>query len=85
MRVLPDNSTETVGIDHVMEARAQMIEARETHLDALGVRLRNLRVKRIIQTILTGGPRQKNSLERKAGLGYGRRGAGSEMLTEASR
>jgi hypothetical protein len=54
MRVLPDTSTETVGMEHVMEARGQMIEARETHLDALGVRLRDQRVKRIIQTIMTG-------------------------------
>jgi hypothetical protein len=31
-----------------------MIEARETHLDALGQRLRNPRVNRVIQTIITG-------------------------------
>jgi hypothetical protein len=31
-----------------------MIEARETHLDALGIRLRDTRVKRVIQTIMTG-------------------------------
>jgi hypothetical protein len=54
MRVLQNAATETVGITHVMEARAQMIEARETHLDALGVRIRDPRVKRIIETIITG-------------------------------
>ncbi|MDR1905140.1 MAG: endonuclease NucS [Treponema sp.] len=54
MRVLQRTGTETVDIFHVMEARKQMIEARETHLDALGVRLRDSRVKRVIQTIITG-------------------------------
>jgi hypothetical protein len=54
MRVLQSDSRETVGIEHVIEAHAQMIEARETHLDALGARLRDPRVKRIIQTIMTG-------------------------------
>jgi hypothetical protein len=34
MQVLLDTSTETVDTEHVMEARGQMIEARETHLDA---------------------------------------------------
>jgi hypothetical protein len=54
MRVLRNDSTETVDINHVIEARKQMIEARETHLDALGIRLRDTRVKRVIQTIMTG-------------------------------
>jgi hypothetical protein len=54
MRVLRSVDTETVGMAHITEARQQMIEARETHLDALGTRLRDPRVKRIIQTIMTG-------------------------------
>jgi hypothetical protein len=39
---------------HIMEARQQMVEARETHLDALGERLRDQRIRRVIQTIITG-------------------------------
>jgi hypothetical protein len=54
MRVLDADSTETVTIDHIQEARKQMIEARETHLDSLGVRLRDPRIRKVIQTIMTG-------------------------------
>ncbi|GHV93543.1 hypothetical protein AGMMS50268_40460 [Spirochaetia bacterium] len=54
MRILDRNSTETVTIDHIQEARKQMIQARETHLDALGERLRDQRIRRVIQTIITG-------------------------------
>ena len=54
MRVLHEDSSETVTVDHLKEARAQMLEARETHLDALGVRLRDPRIKRVVQSIITG-------------------------------
>lgn len=54
MRILDRNSTETITIDHIQEARKQMIEARETHLDALGERLRDQRIRKVIQTIITG-------------------------------
>jgi hypothetical protein len=54
MRVLDEKSTETVTIEHVREARQQMIDARETHLDALAVRLRDPRIRQVIQTIITG-------------------------------
>jgi hypothetical protein len=54
MRVLDADSTETVTIDHIQEARKQMIEARETHLDSLGTRLQDPRIRKVIQTIMTG-------------------------------
>jgi hypothetical protein len=54
MRVLSAESAETVSIEHIRAARAQMIEGRETHFDALGERLRDPRVKRVIQAVLTG-------------------------------
>ncbi|GHV96288.1 hypothetical protein AGMMS50293_26080 [Spirochaetia bacterium] len=54
MRILDAESTETVTIDHIQEAREQMIQARETHLDALGERLRDQRIRKVIQTIITG-------------------------------
>jgi hypothetical protein len=54
LRVLDAGSTETVTIDHLRQARRQMIEARETHLDSLGERLRDPRIKRVIQAIITG-------------------------------
>jgi hypothetical protein len=54
MRVLTRDSAETVTLEHVEEARKQMITARETHLEALGERLRDPRIKRVIQAILSG-------------------------------
>ncbi|MDR3247873.1 MAG: PD-(D/E)XK nuclease domain-containing protein [Treponema sp.] len=54
MRVLHEDDTETVTIEHIREARQQMIDARETHLDALAVRLRDPRIRQVIQTIITG-------------------------------
>ncbi len=56
LRILDADSRETVTIDHIMQAREQMIMARETHLDALGERLKDPRIKNVIQTILTGEP-----------------------------
>ena len=54
MRVLEEDNTETVTLDHILAARGQMIQARETHLDALGVRLRDPKIKRVIESILVG-------------------------------
>jgi hypothetical protein len=54
MRVLEQNSTETVTLAHIKEARQQMILARETHLDALAVRLKEPKIRGVIEPILTG-------------------------------
>jgi hypothetical protein len=54
LRILDEKNTETVTFDLVRQARQQMIDARETHLDSLGERLRDPRIKRVIQTIMTG-------------------------------
>jgi hypothetical protein len=54
MRILDEDSRETVTVDHLTAAREQMIQARETHLDALEVRLRNNKIKRIIESIIIG-------------------------------
>jgi len=54
MRVLNEDNYETVTIDHIMTAREQMIQGRETHLDALGMRLRDPRIKSVVETILVG-------------------------------
>jgi len=56
MRILDQDSTETVELKHVMEAREQMIMARETHLDALAYRLKEPGVRSVIEPILTGEP-----------------------------
>jgi hypothetical protein len=54
LRILDEDSRETVTADHLRLAREQMIQARETHLDALGQRLHDPRVKHVVQTIITG-------------------------------
>jgi hypothetical protein len=54
LRILGGESVETVELKHIEEAREQMILARETHLDALAVRLKEPGVRGIIEPILTG-------------------------------
>jgi len=54
LRILDAESVETVTIDHVKEARSQMIAARETHLDALAERLKDPRIRRVVQSIMIG-------------------------------
>jgi hypothetical protein len=56
MRVLDEDSTETVTIEHIKQAREQMILARETHLDALAVRLEDPKIRSVIQSLITGEP-----------------------------
>ena len=54
IRILNQSNAETVKLEHVQEAREQMIHARETHLDALGERLKDPRIRHIIEPIITG-------------------------------
>ena len=54
MRVLDQKSAETVTLEHIEKAREQMIEARETHLDALGERLKDPRIRRVVEPVITG-------------------------------
>jgi hypothetical protein len=54
MRVLDEDSRETVTLDHIMEAREQIILARETHLDALAYRMEDPRIRRVLETLMTG-------------------------------
>jgi hypothetical protein len=54
MRVLDAESTETVTIGHIRDAREQMIQARETHLDALAWRLEDPGIRKIMETFFSG-------------------------------
>ena len=54
MRVLREDDYQTVTLGHIAAAREQMILARETHLDALSVRLRDSKIRHIIETVITG-------------------------------
>jgi hypothetical protein len=54
MRVLDKNSAKTITVAHVIEAREQMILARETHLDALAYRMDNPKIREIIEGLIIG-------------------------------
>jgi hypothetical protein len=54
MRILDEDSRETVTLEHVAAAREQMIQVRETHLDALEVRLRDAGIRRVVEAIIIG-------------------------------
>ena len=54
LRILDRDSTETVELKHVEQAREQMMTARETHLDALAERLKDPRIHGVVQLILSG-------------------------------
>jgi hypothetical protein len=56
MRILDRESKETVELKHILEAREQMVLARETHLDALVYRLQEPGVRSVVEPILTGEP-----------------------------
>ncbi|GHU49671.1 hypothetical protein FACS1894200_08540 [Spirochaetia bacterium] len=56
MRILDADSIETVTVEHIQTARKQMIEARETHLDALAYRLDDPRIRSVMETLMTGEP-----------------------------
>jgi hypothetical protein len=56
LRILDETSTETVTLAHVQQARQQMIDARETHLDALAVRLDDPPIRSVIESLISGEP-----------------------------
>jgi hypothetical protein len=56
MRVLDEESAETVTVEHVKKAREQMILARETHLDALAYRLEDPAIRSVMEALMTGEP-----------------------------
>jgi hypothetical protein len=54
LRILDAESTETVTLEHIRQAREQMIMARETHLDALAYRLEDPQIRSVIESLITG-------------------------------
>jgi hypothetical protein len=56
MRVLEEESAETVTVEHLQEAREQIILARETHLDALACRMEDPAIRSVMETLMTGEP-----------------------------
>jgi len=54
MRILKRNDYSTVTLEHIEQAREQMILARETHLDSLAVRLREPAIRSMVETLFSG-------------------------------
>jgi hypothetical protein len=54
LRIAPTGKVDTIGAGHVDRATERLIASRATHIDALGQRLREARVRRVVQPILTG-------------------------------
>ncbi|XOF34217.1 MAG: ATP-binding protein [Candidatus Electrothrix sp. YB6] len=52
-RIIPETRT-AVQPEHVDQAKEQLIASRATHIDSLGERLREERVRRVIQPMMTG-------------------------------
>jgi hypothetical protein len=55
MRVLQEDDYSAVTLAHIKEAREQMVLARETHLDALAYRMEDPKIRKIMETLLSGG------------------------------
>ncbi|GHT44159.1 hypothetical protein FACS189454_00840 [Planctomycetales bacterium] len=54
MRILDADNYETVTVDHLRQAREQMILARETHLLSLTYRIQDSQVRKVMETLITG-------------------------------
>jgi hypothetical protein len=54
MRVLEEESRQTITQEHIIEARLQMISARETHLKSLVYRLEDSGIRKVMETLITG-------------------------------
>ncbi len=55
VEVLAIDRTTTVTLDHINQAKETLIRRQDTHLDSLAERLKESRVRRIIEPILAGG------------------------------
>jgi hypothetical protein len=54
MRILKRGDYSTVTLEHIEQAREQMILARETHLDSLAVRMREPAIRAMMGTLFSG-------------------------------
>jgi hypothetical protein len=56
IRVLRNEDYCTVRLEHIKEAREQMVLARETHLESLAVRIQDPAVRKVMESLITGTP-----------------------------
>ena len=55
-KVLKNDNTQTITLEHVVVAREQLIARRDTHLDSLADKLREPPVRQVVQAIIEGNP-----------------------------
>ena len=54
IRILKEDDYRAVTLDHIKQAREQMILARETHLDSLAYRMEDPKIEKLMSTLITG-------------------------------
>ncbi|MDR0719222.1 MAG: PD-(D/E)XK nuclease domain-containing protein [Treponema sp.] len=54
IRVLKEDCYDTVKLEHVREAREQIVLARETHLESLAYRLKDKGIHHVMETLISG-------------------------------
>jgi hypothetical protein len=54
LRIAPAETCETIQPEHVDQARERLIASRATHIDSLGERLKEERIRRVIQPMIIG-------------------------------
>jgi len=54
MRILPEDDYSAITLEHIKEAREQMVLARETHLDTLAYRMEDPKIEKLMATLITG-------------------------------
>ncbi|MBF0405769.1 MAG: AAA-like domain-containing protein [Candidatus Riflebacteria bacterium] len=53
-KIVPEEEKKPVKAEHILQAKEMLIQERAVHLDSLAERLKEPRVKRVIQAIITG-------------------------------
>jgi hypothetical protein len=56
IQILNPENAETVTLGHIEEARKQMIEGRETHLESLAYRIEDPQIRGVMESLITGEP-----------------------------
>jgi len=62
-KILKKNYSVPITVEHILQAKEELILRRDTHLDSLIDKLREERVKRVLIPILTGEPTQADPIE----------------------
>ncbi len=62
-KILGSDFSQAIRPEHVEQATERIIRRRDTHIDSLMERLREERVRKVVEPVITGGPRGYDSLD----------------------